>query len=96
MSPDRLDLVERDVRDHSRILTEHNGALKDQKTSIDKLERDKAVREVEDTHLDERLDRIEKSIGAIYRLGWWILGAFGAAAISLVANFMFRGGFIVS
>ena len=96
MSPDRLDLVERDVRDHARILTEHNQALKDNGKALNGLVRDKDVRAVESKHLDDRLDRIEASLGGVYKLGWWILTAFGAAAVSLIANFIFRGGFIVS
>lgn len=96
MSPDRLDIVERDVRDHSRILTEHNGSLGEQRKLLGELSRYKDIREVEDGYLDERLDRIEKSLNGVYKLGWWILAAFGAAAISLIANFAFNGGFIVS
>lgn len=85
---DRLGAVERDVRDHARIFTEMTKQL----TELDKKE---AIRVLQDEHLDERLDRIERSIAGIYRLGWWILGAFGASAVALIANFAFRGGFIV-
>lgn len=89
MSPERIDLLERDVRDHARIISEIVPIVSD-------LRQDKAIRAVEAKHLDDRLDRIESSLAGVYKLGWWILAAFGASAVSLIANFMFRGGFIVS
>lgn len=87
--PERIDMLVNDVQAHSKTITELTKAL------IEVEKRD-AVEIESKRHLNDRLERIEKSIAAIYRLGWWILAAFGAAAISLVANFMFRGGFIVS
>ena len=87
--PERIDMIVSDLQSHAKSISEITKAL----IEVDK----RAIGDAKDKeHLDERLDRIEKSIAAIYRLGWWILAAFGAAAISLVANFMFRGGFIVS
>ena len=87
-SPDRLDLLVNDVQAHARSLTELTKAL----AELDKKE---AVRDLRDEHLDERLAQIGGRIDGIYRLGWWILAAFGTSAIALVANFAFRGGFIV-
>lgn len=86
---DRLSTVERDTRDHAKSISEFTRVLID-------LDKKEAVRSTQEKHLDERLDRIEHSIAGIYRLGWWILGAFGTSAVALIANFAFRGGFIVS
>jgi hypothetical protein len=85
MSPDRLDLVERDVQAHAKTLSELT-------MHMSGYDRDKAVQEVKDEYLEERLSRIEKSINAVYRLGWWVLAAFGGSFIALVANFVFKGG----
>jgi hypothetical protein len=58
-------------------------------------EKAQAVKEVEDEFLEKRLQAIEKKIDAIYRLGWWILTAFGGSFIALLANFIFKGGFYI-
>jgi hypothetical protein len=87
--PERIDMLVNDVQAHAKTLTELT------KTLIEIEKRD-AVEAESKRHLTERLDRIEKSIAAVYRMGWWVLAAFGAAAVSLVANFTFNGGFIVS
>lgn len=44
---------------------------------------------------NERFDQIVKRIDAVYGLGRWVLGAFGALVLALVSNFLFRGGFNV-
>lgn len=99
MSRDRIDLLEGDVQAHARTITELTKAI----AGVDKQE---ALRTLRDEHLDERLDRIEQSIAAtakvsadrfagLYRLGWWLLAAFGSSAVALIANFAFRGGFFV-
>ena len=87
--PERIDMLVNDVQAHAKSISELTKAL------IEVEKRD-AVEVETKRYLNDRLERIEKSIAAIYRLGWWILTAFGAAAVSLIANFMFRGGFIVS
>lgn len=56
------------------------------------VETDRKVRLVEDRHLNERLDDIEKSIAALNSLGKWILGAFGAALITALSSFIINGG----
>lgn len=85
---ERLLALERDREAHARSIGEFARTL----IEIDKKE---AIRDLRDEHLDERLDRIERSIAGIYKLGWWILGAFGTSAVALIANFAFRGGFFV-
>ncbi len=87
--PDSVALLRRDVSEHARVLTEHTHQL----IAVDKAE---ALRQQADEHLDERLERIERRIDGIHKLGWWILAAFGSSAVALIANFAFRGGFIVS
>jgi hypothetical protein len=86
---ERLAALERDREAHARSIGEFAKAL----IEIDKKE---ALRELGDKHLDERLDRIEARLDGVFRLGWWILAAFGTSAVALIANFAFRGGFIVS
>jgi hypothetical protein len=87
--PERIDMLVNDVQAHAKTITELTKSL----IEIDKRD---AVEAESKKNLNERLDRIEKSISAIYKLGLWVLAAFGAAAISLIANFMFNGGFVVS
>lgn len=83
----RLAMVERYQQTQGNTLSAHNDALNAAKI-------DAARREERDEALNERLKRIEKAIGGIYKLGWWILAAFGSAFIALLANFIFRGGMI--
>lgn len=93
MPPESLSLeqrfvfVERDLQSHAKTLTVHNEEMAD-------LRIERAEAKLRAEHIDERFDRLEKSITGIHRLGWWILGTFGAAFIALVANFLFRGGFV--
>jgi|GEM_PF-6392295 len=99
MSPDRIDFLERDVQSHSRIITEYNGKLSEISRDVEdisaELDKDKAVQRVRDEYLEKRLIAIEGSIKAVYRLGWWVLAAFGSSAIALVANFVFKGGLVI-
>lgn len=88
----RLDLVERDVRDHSKSITDIITDQRATKNQVGELEQDKAVRTVEDKHLDERLDRIEERIAGVYQLGLWLLGAVGMALIAIIVEFVARGG----
>ncbi len=92
MTLDRQDLIERDVQAHAKSLTELTLVMSE-------FQKDKAVQEakeeLKDEYLEERLGRIEKSIQAVYKLGWWVLAAFGGSFIALVANFVFRGGLII-
>jgi hypothetical protein len=80
--------LERDVQAHAKTITEFTVAITELKT-------DAAIQEVKDGHTAERLTRIETSINNVYRLGWWVLAAFGGSFIALVANFIFKGGFYI-
>lgn len=84
----RLNYVERDVRDHAKTIGEHNKELA-------AIITERAVNVERDKNLNERLDRLEKAIGGVYKLGWWILAAFGGLLIALIANFLFKGGFTI-
>lgn len=83
----RLAAVERDSRDHARIITEFNRSF----AEIDKRE---AVRAESEKHLDERLDRIEESIKSIYGLGKWLLGAVGGVLVTAIVGLVLKGGIL--
>lgn len=95
----RLQWVERYATTHGETISKHNNEIADLKT-------ERAVQKERDKNLDERLERIEDAIAAsaklntdrfngIYKLGWWILTAFGGSFIALLANFLFKGGFVI-
>lgn len=95
MSPERIDLLERDVQAHAKSISEFTLSLVGVKDDLSDYERDRAVQEIKDAYLEKRLSGIEGRIDAIYKLGLWILAAFGSSAVALVANFLFKGGFSV-
>lgn len=92
---ERLAAVERDVRDHARIITEMTAASAETRRLVSDLDKREALRSAEEKHVDERFDRIEVKVDGVYRLGWWILAAFGSSALALVINFAFKGGFSI-
>ncbi len=59
------------------------------------VETERKVRLVEDRHLNERLDRIEERLDSLYKLGMWVLAAFGASLVAAVASFIINGGLTV-
>ena len=83
----RLAAVERDTRDHARIITEFNKTF----GQIDVRE---AARIEREKGLEDRLDRIEESIKAIYGLGKWLLGAVGGVLITAVVGLILKGGIL--
>jgi len=89
MTPERIDIIERDILSHAKTITELTIHMSD-------FQRDKAVEKVRDEYQAERLDRIEDRINAVYKLGWWVLASFGGIFITLVANFVFRGGLYIA
>lgn len=95
MSPERIDLLERDVQSHARSISEFTMALAGVKDDLNDFEKAQAVQEIKDGYLEKRLTGIDGRIDAIYKLGLWILAAFGSSAVALIANFMFKGGFSV-
>jgi hypothetical protein len=56
------------------------------------IQRERDVREIKDEHLNERLDDIEKSIGTLNKIGWWILATFGGSFIAALSSFIYGGG----
>lgn len=86
---DRVGLLERDARDHAKSIGELVQRLRD--VERDAVE-EKRLNELKDGHLDERLDRIEASIKAVYGLGKWLLAAAGSTLIVALVGFVLRGG----
>jgi hypothetical protein len=80
--------LERDVRDHSRILTEHNHELEKILARLNKVENqhttEEAVSVERRSNLNDRLERNEERTEQIYRLGKWVLGAVGAVFVAVV------------
>jgi hypothetical protein len=95
MAPERIDLLERDVQAHARSITEFTVSLAGVKDTLSDIEKDRAVEEIKDVYLEKRLSGIESRIDAVYKLGLWVLAAFGSSAIALIANFFFKGGLAV-
>jgi hypothetical protein len=63
-----------------------------ERTDLADLKQAKAIRAVEDKHLDERLDRIEASLQAVYGLGKWLLATIGSVLVVAVLGFILKGG----
>lgn len=91
----RVDTVERNQSDLARSITEIVGELGEMRKPLDELRVDRAVRQERDKNLNERLDRIEASIAAVYSLGKWLLGTIGAVVVAAAVTFMLNGGFNV-
>lgn len=100
---DRLGTVERDLRDHAKSIGEivlDQRGIKDQLAEVREegtqrlaeQRQERAVRAVEDKHLDERLDRIEASLRAVFGLGKWLLSAIGAVLVVAIVGFVLKGG----
>lgn len=85
--------LSRNVSDQAKSLTELVVSQRQIKEALITLEQDKAVREVEDRHLDERLNEIEKRIDNIINIGRWLLAAVGLAVVTTIVDFALRGGF---
>ncbi len=92
MPLDRQDLMQRDLEAHAKTISEFT-------TSIAEIKKEIAIREVEDDlnkeFLEKRLTAIEKRLDRINNLGWWLLAAFGGSFITLLANFVFKGGLVL-
>ena len=98
-----VEILKSDVQNHAKTLGVLVIELRDIKDIVEQLVIDKAVKVEQDKYLDDRLRRIEASITsqtnkfdaqfkAIYRLGIWVLCAFGMALITGIGNFIIKGG----
>lgn len=91
--PGTDDNIERLRKDHTQlaatisVMTTEVGSIKTEKAI------EKAVAVEREKNLDERLERIEKSLEGLYGLGKWMLLAFFGALIAAVVTFMVKGGF---
>lgn len=87
----RHDIV-RQAETISSVVTEMR-KIKDEFVSFRSgVESDRRVRVLEDEHINERFDRLESQFRTLFKLGLWIVGAFGAAFITGAANFVVNGG----
>jgi hypothetical protein len=77
--------LEEDVRSHAKTITEIVAAL-----NLRNVE--DARRDERDKARDERLDRIEESIKAVYGLGKWVLAAIGGVFVTAIVGFILKGG----
>lgn len=96
----RLDAVERNHTMLASTQTHFTQELENLGELIDALRLDRAARVERDKRLDDRfadvhraLDRMEAQIKGVYRIGWWVLAAFGTSAVAFISNFALGGGF---
>jgi hypothetical protein len=95
-TPGSRDSIEMLRRDHVGLSSSFSNLV----IRIDDMERNdiadlkqaKAVRAVEDKHLEERLDRIEDSLKAVYGLGKWLLASIGSVLVVAIVGFVLKGG----
>lgn len=88
-----LEQLHRDVLAHAGTLTALVEDQRNMRMVLDEMKLDRAVRVERDKNLNERLDRIEASINAVYGLGKWVLGAIGSLVIAAIVTFVMNGGF---
>lgn len=88
----RIDVIERNQSDQARSMTGIVEELNEMRKPLDQLRVDREVRKERDKNLNERLDRIEDSIAAVYSLGKWLLATIGAVVVVAAVTFMLNGG----
>lgn len=91
---ERMLMLERNLSDQAKSITEVITDQREIRGDVSDLKRANDIRDVEDRHLDERLDRIEEQIKAVYGLGKWLLGAIGSVVVVAVVGFMLKGGLL--
>lgn len=89
---ERLMMLERNQSDLGKSISEIVQDQRGVKSEVAGLHQVNAVREAEDRHLDDRLDRIEKSLAAVYGLGRWLLAAIGSVLVVAIVGFVLKGG----
>lgn len=89
---DRITQIERDLRDHSKILTAYGETIKllDQER-INRMIVD-AREDERDLALNQRLDRMEASIIAVKKPLWSVADTIGLAILGAVMTFILKGG----
>lgn len=94
-----IEQVRREVIKHgesiSSIVTDANRTKEELSTLRAGIESDRKVRQIEDKHLNERLDDIEESIKTLNTLGRWILATFSGAFIVALVSFVVKGGLTI-
>lgn len=91
----RLDTIERNQTDQAGTLTAEAHAIDGLEKADRAAEIERVRREGKDAALELRLGAIEQRINGIYRLGFWVLTAFGTSTVALLVNFLFKGGIVV-
>ena len=107
----RLDMTERNQSDLAKTITELTLAVREVRVEQDDARVDKAVREERNKALNERLERIERSIehgfaaakedvderfGRLNKPLWMATAAFISVMVGAFATFIIKGGLIVS
>jgi hypothetical protein len=85
-------VAERNNVDLARSVTALTEDLGQIHKPIHELHTDREVRKERDTNLNQRLDRIEKSIDAVYGLGKWVLAAISMVLLTAGVTFIVNGG----
>lgn len=85
-----LERLEKDFQEQSKIVNELA------QNEIRRQDRERSQAEIEllkERHLDERFDRIEAKVAAVYNLGKWLLASAGSTLVLAVVTFAIKGGF---
>lgn len=91
-----LEQLHRDLIAHAGSISNIVENQRNMQLVIDEMKLDRAVRVERDRNLNDRLDRIEKSIDSVYTLGKWLLAAIGAAFLTAFVTFVVNGGLNVA
>ncbi len=89
MAQEPADLLRRDLENHAKTLSDLTSR---EARRQDQEEARKQVEQLKEDHLEERLNRIENSIKAIYSLYKWVGVSAGSALLLAVVTFILKGG----
>lgn len=81
-----------DLRAHAKTISEIVLDQRAMKEIIVEMRISIATETEKEKSTDARLDRIEKSISTLQKIGVWILAAFGLAFITAFSTFVINGG----
>ena len=98
----RLDLVERDLRDHAKIFTSMteaqqvtNGRLTALELSFRKWEISDARAEERGKRLDEKITRIDDELEGLKGIGTKLLWIVAGGVVTAFLAFVFKGGLVL-
>lgn len=84
-----LERLQQDLQNQAKTITElvqAESRRQDRETAQNEIDKLKAA------HMDERFDRLEARITAVYSLGKWLLTAAGSTFLLAVVTFVVKGG----